>query len=58
MMQTEGVSMAVLMGEFTVFFICELDAPPLGKSNLMGPKKSFDVKFFSRAFFGRAKRHK
>ena len=38
MMQTEGVSMAVLMGEFTVFFfICELDAPPLGKSNLMGP---------------------
>ena len=41
-----------LKGEFTFFFIRELDVPPLGESNLMGPKKSVEVKFFTVAFFG------
>ena len=27
-------------------------SPPLGESNLMGPKKSVEVKFFTVAFFG------
>ena len=40
-----------LKGEFT-FFIRELDVPPLGESNLMGPKKSVEEKFFTVAFFG------
>ena len=40
-----------LKGEF-IFFIRELDVPPLGESNLMGPKKSVEVKFFMVAFFG------
>ena len=35
-----------------VFFIREMDVPPLGESNLMGPKKSVEVKFFTVAFFG------
>ena len=30
--------MSLLKGEFTVFFIRELDVPPLRESNLMGPK--------------------
>ena len=34
------------------FFIQELDVPPLGESNLIGPKKSVEVKFFMVAFFG------
>ena len=41
-----------LKGEFTFIFIRELDVPPLGESNLMGPKKSVEVKFFTVAFFG------
>ena len=41
-----------LKGEFTFFFIREMDVPPLGESNLMGPKKSVEVKFFTVAFFG------
>ena len=41
----------LLKGEFT-FFIRELDVHPLGESNLMGPKKSLEVKFFTVAFFG------
>ena len=42
----------IFKGEFTFFFIRELDVPPLGESNLMGPKKSVEVKFFTVAFFG------
>ena len=34
------------------FFIRELEVPPLGESNLMGPKKSVEVKFFTVTFFG------
>ena len=41
-----------LKGEFNFSFIRELDVPPLGESNLMGPKKSVEVKFFTIAFFG------
>ena len=41
-----------LKGEFTFFFIREMDVPPLGESNWMGPKKSVEVKFFTVAFFG------
>ena len=41
-----------LKGEFTFFFIREMDVPPLGESNLMGPKKYVEVKFFTVAFFG------
>ena len=41
-----------LKGEFTFFFIRELDVPPLGESNLMGPKIFVKVKFFTVAFFG------
>ena len=40
-----------LKGEFTFFFIRELDVPPLGESNLMGPKKSVELKFFTVAYF-------
>ena len=40
-----------LKGEFAFFFIRELDVPPIGESNLMGPKKSVEVKFFTAAFF-------
>ena len=40
-----------LKGEFTFFLIRELDVPPLGESNLMGPKKSVEVKFFTVAFY-------
>ena len=39
-------------GRVHIFFIRELDVPPLGESNLMGPKKSVEVKFFKVAFFG------
>ena len=39
-------------GRVHVFFIRKLDVPPLGESNLMGPKKSVEVKFFMVAFFG------
>ena len=42
----------VLKGRVHIFFIRELDVPPLGESNLMGPKKSVEVKFFTRALFG------
>ena len=42
----------VLKGEFTFFFILELDVPSLGESNLMGTNKSVEVKFFTVAFFG------
>ena len=42
----------MLKGEFTFFIIRELDVLPLGESNLMGPKKSVEVKFFTVAFFG------
>ena len=42
----------LLKGRIQVFFIRELDVPPLGESNLMGPKKSVEVKFFTVAFFG------
>ena len=47
------IVMCRLKGEFTFFFfIRELDVAPLGESNLMGPKKSIEVKFFMVAFFG------
>ena len=42
----------VLKGRVHIFFIRELDVPPLGESNLMSPKKSVEVKFFTVAFFG------
>ena len=48
----EDGSRHLLKGEFTFFLIRELDVPPLGESNLMGPKKSVEVKFFTVAFFG------
>ena len=38
-------------GRVHVFFIRELDVPLLGESNLMGPKKSVELKFFTVAFF-------
>ena len=41
----------VLKGEFT-FFYSRIGCPPLGESNLMGPKKSVEVKFLTVAFFG------
>ena len=34
-----------LKGRVHIFFIRELVVPPLGESNLMGPKKSVEVKF-------------
>ena len=34
-----------LKGEFTFFFIRELDVPPLEESNSMGLKKFVEVKF-------------
>ena len=41
----------LVKGRVHIFFIRELDAPPLEESNLMGPKKSVEVKFFTVAFF-------
>ena len=49
-----AVSGRSLKEELTIFFFFrELDVPQLGESNLMDPKKSVEVKFFARAFFGR-----
>ena len=45
-----------LMGEFTIFFH-ELNVPQYGELNLVCPKKSVKVNFFTTAFFGRAQRH-
>ena len=51
-------SRAIFKGRVHVFFIRELDVPPLEESILMGTKKSVEVKFFTRAFFfWRAQRH-
>ena len=49
--RTSVPDMCYLKGEFTFFFIRELDVLPLGESNLMDPKKSVEVKFFTVAFF-------
>ena len=46
----------MLKGEFA-FFIREMDVLPLEESNLMGHEIIVEVKFFIRAFFGRAQRH-
>ena len=46
------ISLLLFKGRVHIFFIRELDVPPLGESNLMGPKKSDEVKFFTVAFFG------
>ena len=42
--RAESRQLNSLKGEFT-FFLFELNVPPLGESNLMGPKKSVKVKF-------------
>ena len=41
-----------LKGRVNISFIREFDVPQLGESNLIGPKKSVEVKFFMVAFFG------
>ena len=49
-----AVSGRSLKEELTIFFFFrELDVPQLGESNLMDPKKSVEVKYFTRASFGR-----
>ena len=41
-----------LKGEFPFFFYSRIECPPIRESNLMGPKKSVEVKLFTVAFFG------
>ena len=46
-----------IKGRVHVFFIRELDVPLLGESNLLGPKKSVEVKFFTEHFLGCGQRY-
>ena len=41
-----------LKGKFVCFFYSRIGCPPVGELNLMVPKNSFEVKFFTRAYLG------
>ena len=54
-LNSKGLS--CLKGEFTNFDLVGVDIPKLGESNLIGPKKSVEVKFLTRLFFGHYQHH-